>query len=45
MDLQQLCGVLTGCLSANQEERAAAEAILKQVGVLLSGAWLLAAAC
>eukprot|EP00878_Enallax_costatus_P046967 GHUV01057304.1.p1 GENE.GHUV01057304.1~~GHUV01057304.1.p1 ORF type:complete len:796 (+),score=306.27 GHUV01057304.1:175-2562(+) len=30
MDIQQLCAVLQGCLSANQEERKAAEALLKQ---------------
>lgn len=31
MDIQQLCAVLQGCLSANPEERKAAEALLKQV--------------
>jgi hypothetical protein len=31
MDLQQLCAVLQGCLSANPDERKAAEALLKQV--------------
>jgi hypothetical protein len=35
MDLQQLCAVLQGCLSANPDERKAAEALLKQV--LLDG--------
>uniref|UniRef100_A0A383WBL3 Importin N-terminal domain-containing protein n=1 Tax=Tetradesmus obliquus TaxID=3088 RepID=A0A383WBL3_TETOB len=30
MDIQQLCAVLQGCLSANPEERKAAEALLKQ---------------
>ncbi|KAF8071226.1 SAD2 [Scenedesmus sp. PABB004] len=30
MDVQALCSVLQGCLSANQEERKAAEALLKQ---------------
>jgi hypothetical protein len=31
MDIQQLCAVLQGCLSANPDERKAAEALLKQV--------------
>lgn len=30
MDLQQLCGVLQGCLSADSRERSAAEEVLKQ---------------
>lgn len=32
MDLAQLCAVLQGCLSSNQQERSAAEQLLKQVG-------------
>lgn len=32
MDLPQLCGVLQGCLSTNQQERTQAEQLLKQVG-------------
>ena len=33
MDLQQLCSVLAACLSTDQTQREAAEAVLKQVRV------------